>query len=161
MNRKRWFKNLIYLAIMFLIVLLRAHVIKMAKGYYSEAFQMNYYLLFLIVLINCLFGVLLGLEHLIHEIKTEGTWNINYPKLILIGLPSLYFSIANFSIYSHSKLFQYIFTFPLRILLSYDTTILYLCQLIFGYIVITSFYKENKKIQVDSISLKITKQGGS
>jgi hypothetical protein len=38
----------------------------------------------------------------------------------------------------------YFFTKPLWSLLTYDVNILSLFQLMFGYIVVTSFYKESK-----------------
>lgn len=146
MKQKQWLKFLFYLVIIIILVLLRVYITKAAKGYYNEAFQMNFYLLFAIVLINIAFGFLLGLEHLISEIKTEGTWKINIPKLIFLGLPSLYCTIANFSMYSHNIFLQYIFTYPLWKLLSYDTGILSIFQLIFGYSVVTSLYKNKKEI---------------
>lgn len=90
MKQKQWLKYLFYMVIILIIVLLRVYITKLTKGYYSETYQMNFYLLTIMVLINVTLGLLLGLEHLIKEIKTEGTWKINLPKLILLGIPSLY-----------------------------------------------------------------------
>ena len=150
MKQKQWLKYLFYMAIILVTVSLRVYITKLAKGFYNETFQMNFYLLIIIVLINMTLGLLLGLEHLLKEIKAEGTWKINLPKLILLGLPSLYCSIANFSIYSPSKFLFYFFAKPLWNLLSYDVNILSLFQLIFGYIIVTSFYKDIKEGRVDS-----------
>ena len=145
MKQKQWLKYLFYMVIILIIVLLRVYITKLTKGYYSETYQMNFYLLTIMVLINVTLGLLLGLEHLIKEIKTEGTWKINLPKLILLGIPSLYCSIANFSIYSPSKFLMYVFTKPLWKILTYDVNVLSLFQLILGYIVVTSFYKDIKE----------------
>lgn len=145
MKQKQWLKYLFYMVIMLIIVLLRVYITNLAKGYYSETFQMNFFLLTIMVLINVMLGILLGLEHLIKEIKTEGTWKINIPKLTLLGIPTLYCSIANFSIYSPNKFLLYVFTKPLWSLLRYDINILSFFQLMFGYIIVTSFYKEFKE----------------
>ncbi|MDF2540750.1 MAG: hypothetical protein K0S47_468 [Herbinix sp.] len=142
--RKLWLKYLCNMAIILVIVLLRVYITKLSKSYFNETFHMNLYLLSAIVLINVLLGSLLGLEYLVKEIRSEGTWKINFPKFILLGLPSLYCSIGIFSIYFPNKFLLYFFTKPLWSLLTYDVNILSLFQLMFGYIVVTSFYKESK-----------------
>ncbi len=146
MAGKQWIKHVIYLVFLVMLVLIRLHFMKLAKAYSNETFRINYYFLAVIFLTNILLGILLGVEHLIREMKAKGTWKINFPKLILLGVPALYFSIANFAVYSQNTLVQYIFVFPLRIFLIYDMSILYIFQLIFGYIVITSFCKRIRKI---------------
>lgn len=46
------------------------------------------------IVIFTLFGILIGLDYMIGEIKKEGTWKINLSKLIFIGLPSAYMVIC-------------------------------------------------------------------
>lgn len=146
MAGKQWIKHFVYLVFLIMLVLIRLHFMKLAKAYSNETFRINYYFLSAVILTNISLGILLGVEHLINEMKAKGIWKINLPRLILLGAPSLYLSIANVAIYSQSTLVQYIFTYPLRIFLIYDTSILYIFQLIFGYIIITSFYKRVRKI---------------
>ncbi len=37
------------------------------------------------IIVLVLFGIILG-KHLIKEIKTEGSWRVNFPKLIILGI---------------------------------------------------------------------------
>lgn len=145
MAGKQWLKHFIYLVVVIILVLIRVHFMKLAKAYSNETFLINYYFLSMVILTNILLGILLGVEHLISEMKAKGTWKINFPKLILLGVPALYFSIAYVAIYSQNTLVQYIFSYPLRIFLTYDTSIFYIFQLIFGYVIITSFCKKVRK----------------
>jgi hypothetical protein len=92
-------------------------------------------------------GLFLGLEHFINEIRKEGNWKVNLPKLILVGLPSLYFSLTHIFMYSGIKLQENVIGAQIFYLLRYfsaDYVILF--QLISGYIITTSVYKCNKKI---------------
>jgi len=86
-------------------------------------------------------GLLLGLEHLIPEIRKEGTWVINIPKLLLMGIPSLYFSLAVFIYYSSNQLVRNI-SYPIGILLTNNQSFIEVFPLILGYSIITSFYKK-------------------
>jgi hypothetical protein len=41
-----------------------------------------------------IFGVLLGVEHLINEKKKEGKWYFNVPRIIILGVSSLVFNLS-------------------------------------------------------------------
>jgi hypothetical protein len=150
MKLKQWLKYLFYIMIILIMVLLRVHFTKLMKEYGSLTFQINYYYIIILLLINVMIGLVLGLDHLLKEIKIGGTWKINSPKLIFLGLPSLYFTIANIFMYIPGKFSTYVFIRPLLKFMLYDDNILSLFQLIFGYTIITSFYKDIKKSRVDS-----------
>lgn len=144
MKQNKWLRYFLYFVIILIMVLLRVYITQIAKDYYGENFRMNFVLLLLMIITNVMLGFLLGLEHLVKEVRAEGAWTINLPQLVIIGLPSLYCSIANISIYSSNQLLLNVFTKPLWWLLTSDINILSIFQLIFGYIVVTSFYKEIK-----------------
>jgi hypothetical protein len=86
-------------------------------------------------------GILIGLHSYIIESKKLGTWKINFRKLIIIGLPSLYFSLNYIWILSGSKFLRDIIAYPLHLLNRFGFGYVSLFQVIFGYLLITSIYK--------------------
>ena len=86
------------------------------------------------ILISVLFGALLGLEFLLIQIKTPGKWRLNLAKFILIGIPS--------TLYVVSIIIQ--FYIPLGIYSAFHIGIFVeLVPIVTGYILITSFIKNN------------------
>lgn len=76
-------------------------------------------------------GVVLGLDKLLSEIKKEGKWKVDISRLIILGIPSLFFSMPYLVIrlLTLHKSFENIFT---------------ISSIIFGYILISSLYKDGK-----------------
>lgn len=87
-------------------------------------------------------GLILGLEHLFTEIEKEGKWKINLPRIILIGIPSLYFSLSMFIYYTNNQIIDY----PIYVLLKGNSSFISVFQLILGYSFITSFYKGKEEV---------------
>ena len=146
MKVKDWLKYLIYIALLLLIIAAKGYVGNLFTLYFKQEYKPNYCYLVIIVLINICIGVALGLEHLVREMRKEGIWKINLPKLIVVGMPALYISLAGIWIYSGIQFLQKIILYPLLFLLKYGSGPISLFQLIFGYVVITSFYKCSEKI---------------
>ena len=48
------------------------------------------------IVLSVVLGLLLGLESFILETRKEGNWKVNWPKVLFLVLPSLYFSIGIF-----------------------------------------------------------------
>lgn len=138
-------KYLIYATLIFLMIILKDYVTGLFNTYAKRNFSVNYSYLIISLLIGISIGLLLGLEHFIIEIKKEGKMKLNLPKLILIGLPTLYTSLGFLLIYSGIPFLQNIVAYPLIYLSRYGSGCVPISQLILGYIVITSFYKYNKQ----------------
>ena len=86
------------------------------------------------ILIKVLFGALLGLEFLIIQIKTPGKWRLNLAKFILIGIPStLYVVLILILMYIPINIYSAI----------YRGIFIELIPIVTGYILITSFIKNN------------------
>ena len=105
----------------------------------------------MVCMLICLtIGLLLGGEYLWKEIKKGGNWRIDFPKIIIFGLPALYFSLANFEFALHNPLWanmikQVSYTVcQVCGIVSYWTGYVRIFQVILGYVVITSFYKRTK-----------------
>ncbi len=142
MNIKSWFKYLIYLLLILAMVYL--NISKFFSFYNKINFTYNYFHLFINTFSGILIGVLLGSENFYKEYKREGVWKINVPKLIVIGLPSLYLAFTYILLFTRipvlSKLVLNTSSYLLN--LGTDKYILFF-QLILGYVIITSFYRTN------------------
>ncbi|GKU32344.1 hypothetical protein CFB3_44520 [Clostridium folliculivorans] len=86
-----------------------------------------------------LLGLLLGLEKLILESKKDGRWKINLPKLIFLGIPSLYFSLGILIYYSPS--ISQVLSYPIQFFLQNNIDFFSVFQVIFGYVISSSFIK--------------------
>jgi len=96
------------------------------------------------LVIFTLIGFLLGLEKLILEIRKEGSWRINLPKVVFIGIPSLYFSIGLLDYYSKIFFISEVLSYPIRILINYNPNFISIFQVIFGYVISSCFVKIEK-----------------
>lgn len=146
MKMKSWLKYLIHITLIFFMIALREYVEKLfSDSYYRQESAMFFYLVISLLLGVCI-GLILGLEHLLSELGKEGMCKINLPKLLLVGLPSLYFSLTNIWFLGDSQFLREIISYPLHYFFRYGPSYVSLFQVILGYVVITSFFKCNEKI---------------
>ncbi|MCB2358771.1 hypothetical protein [Clostridium estertheticum] len=142
MKEKSWLKYFFIILIILFIVFSGQHILESINRNAQETYNTHPYLQnILMIIFYGGIGLLLGLEHLIHEIKKEGTWIMNVPKFLLMGLPSLYFSLAVFIYYSSNQLVRNI-SYPISILITSNQSFIWVFQLILGHSIITSFYKK-------------------
>jgi hypothetical protein len=98
-------------------------------------------------IIFTIFGVLLGLEKLVLEIRKEGKWKINLPKVIFLGVPSLYFSIGTTLVYSSEVFVQQTISSPIIFFIrGGSTNLLSVFQIVLGYVVVTSLFKKEDEL---------------
>lgn len=84
-------------------------------------------------------GLLLGFEYFINERRKVGSWKITLPKLILLGLPSLFFSLTHLIALINNTFIQD----KLLIFSRLGTNFIPVFQIILGYTAITCLYKYN------------------
>lgn len=154
---KPWIKYLISTIITFCLIVLIGYENRLISEEWGSTYQMNFNRVAINVIIGTLIGVIIGLEHFFRERKKEGTWKANLPKLILVGLPALFFASNYLYFYSDNflrnilvkcleghtiavSLWNYLY-------LAHFTTIF---QIILGYVIITSFYKGSEESRLDS-----------
>lgn len=142
MKSKLWLKYFIYILLILAWISFEGYIEGRFRVDFNRNFRINVDFYALVILINVGMGLLLGAEHLINEIKKEGNWKINLPKIILIVLPSLYFSLTYYFLYNTNQFVQKILTYPFVALFKNGTTFISTFQLIVGYMLITSFYKQ-------------------
>lgn len=97
---------------------------------------LNYLTLFLTILVNLFIGFALGADRLLYEIKkSKNQWKIDSIKIYIIGIPTFIISIVPIIIcMSDSYLISTIY--PSR------GSIIVLSQIICGYTITSSFYRE-------------------
>lgn len=144
MKSKLWFNYFLYIFLIIVLVLVGQQIFWDYKRNVQDTFNYRPYYQYTITMIFYMgLGILLGVEHIICEIKKKGTWSINIPKIILMGIPSLYFSLVIFIYYSNIPILSY----PYMVLIKGGTNFINAFEIVLGYSVITSFYKasENNK----------------
>lgn len=143
MKLKTWLKYLAYIAIIFILMYLKAYITSPLIEEQRRTFKITPYYFLIPLIFNAAIGVVLGLDHFFTELKTKGTWRINLPQLIFMGLPSLYFSISIILAFTSNELSKSILFYPATILIFKDnTTFITIFQLILGYALISCFYKQ-------------------
>lgn len=147
MKVKSWIKYLIYMCLILIVVFGGQHVFEVYKQNAERNFNFGfYYDSVLPIIFYGSVGLLLGLEHLICELRKEGAWVVNLPKIVLMGIPSLYFSLATIIYFSNIPFLSS----PFGGLLARSAIFINVFQVILGYTIITSFYKANKNdINID------------
>lgn len=127
MKDKSWIKYLIYGLLIFGLIYLNGYVEKQQTIYQKETFNLSvaYYAISMIIKIGI--GSILGLEYIINEMRKEGTWKVNLPKVLLIVIPSLYFAISYFAFYGFVENSIYtIITAPMFVFMQNDHSFVYI-----------------------------------
>ncbi|WHH56947.1 hypothetical protein [Petroclostridium sp. X23] len=144
MRKYHWRMYLIYILIILCYLIGSSWILGVQKEQASKMFDPFPFMVWSTVIFIML-GILLGLEHLLLEIKKEGQWELNLPKIILLGIPLFYLAMSYFIYYfpTSSVTVQEILSYPIRFILCsrMSQTYMGIFQVMLGYIIITSFYK--------------------
>lgn len=143
--KEKWLKYLFIIISIIIMTYWRHHFFVSISRNARETFNYNPYLQNIISLFFYgSIGLLLGLEHLIKELKKEGKWVINISKIVLLGVPALYFSLSIFVFYNNLPL-NNLWSQPISILLrnNGNSNFIVIFQVILGHTIITSFNKDN------------------
>lgn len=89
-------------------------------------------------------GILLAIEYTYTEFKKPGRWKTNIEKLIFLGIPALFFSLMIF-IYFAPFQKPHLVNALLSQLMSLGQNFIPIAGIFLGYILSTSFYKEDEK----------------
>jgi hypothetical protein len=141
MKGKSWSRYIVYMCLILVMVFWGQHIFGEYKQSVQESYNFRpYYFNILMIIFYGGIGLLLGLEHLIFEFKKKGSWKVNLPKIVLMSIPSLYFSLAMFIYYNNIP----VLSFPIGVLIEDGTAFINAFQIIMGHSFITSFYKNSK-----------------
>ena len=79
-------------------------------------------------------GMLLRLPKLIIEIKDKKRWSIDWVKVLVIGIPSIYIAMIRLLL----LFMEIICYFSIEVMLLGDFTFTYIAGVIFGYVLLDS-----------------------
>lgn len=139
MRKNKWILYSIYSVVLVFYIIFSSKILIFEKEQYQRTFN-NLPLIIWSMIIFIVFGLLLGLEMFLLEMRKDGKWMINLPRLILLGAPSLYFSSGILILSCPIALIRRTISYPILYFLKYED-ILSIFQVILGYIIITSFIK--------------------
>ncbi len=142
---RRWLLYLAYIGLFFAELCLETLIVVLCSKNQQTArneYVMTYVFL-TIILFNIIIGATMGLEHFLKELKKAGKLRINIPKLILMGIPSLYLTPLLFIFYGGNTLTQLLYGWIGKYLAYNSNSLVFLFQYLLGYTIITSFYKED------------------
>ncbi|RDY22968.1 hypothetical protein CHF27_010710 [Romboutsia maritimum] len=141
MNIKPWKKYLFYIVSIFCFSYLG---LKVTKMYYAQFYQFKeskfiYYSILYIVSYGTI-GAILGLEYFMKERKKIGKWTVNISKIVIVGVPSLIFALP-----LNLLLIDGISVPDIIMKILANDNLMVICNVILGYIIITSLYKAEEK----------------
>ncbi len=142
MRVKPWIKYAIYILLICIVLFLKDYVVGKIEYSFQRTFGANgsYILLITIPFIfNLAIGFLIGIENFINEINKDGKWRINLPKIILVGVPSLFFSLT----YHFASINNFFVQHYLLKYTTLGTNFIPVFQILLGYVFITCLYKYN------------------
>ena len=94
MKKKFWGKYLIYLIVVIILYSIGSMIL---TKHYNEAEKTFIYNYWLITLVKITFfggiGAVLGFDGFLKELNCKGKWKFDIAKLIILGIPSLMFSL--------------------------------------------------------------------
>ncbi len=145
MRKKAWLKYCIYILLLSVLIFMKEYVTGKLEFSYKRTWGAGYGYITLITIpfiFNLMIGLFFGIEHFLVEIKKAGKWKISLPKLILVGLPSLFFSLTNHiacinNTFVHNTLLR---------ITALGINFIPLFQIVLGYVFITCLYKRKLKI---------------
>lgn len=150
-KRTLWIRNLIYSGAILLIIFTGLHLLNVLQEDTKRTMElhMNLKILINIIMFSGV-GFVLGLDHFCTEAKKKGKWIPDIPRLIILGLPAFYFSFSILFYFCRpmmaiERIFP-ILIMPIKELLFYDSSMINVFQVIFGYVLATGFYKNQENI---------------
>lgn len=87
-------------------------------------------------MVYLILGAILGIEHILNNLKKEGPWQLRYEKLLVVGLPVLILSCF-------VPLYFWCYRWLPLPVVGLNQEFAHVNSLILGYIAATSFYKKN------------------
>lgn len=137
-KKNNWGAYFLYAVVFFCYIVLGNKLLISVNKEKQVTYQIMPFILWS-MFIFILLGLLLGLEKLILESKKPGSWKINLPKLIFLGIPSLYFSLG-IHIY-YSSFIPQVLSYPIQFFLQNNLEFFSIFQVILGYVISSSFIK--------------------
>ncbi len=150
---RAFFKYLFYVLIIFGLLQLNGFISNEFQIDFKADYKPNISYLVIILLVNLVIGIVLGFGHFLRQMRNDGRWKLNPLKLLLVGLPSLFFALNTILIVLQVKYIG-MACFNIMTYIFHNTSdYVVIFQVILGYILITSFYRKNEYISFNTRTL--------
>lgn len=135
-KKNRWLFYFIYAVVIVIYIYLSNLILNYLDGLRSTRYEVLPIMIFSPI-IYILFGMILGFDRLMTEIRNVGGWRFNFPKFLFLGIPSIYLTFGEFFSFIQVDIVREIFMFPYNFFALNE----YLFPILFGYVFITCFQK--------------------
>ncbi|SHN56193.1 hypothetical protein [Desulfitobacterium chlororespirans] len=92
------------------------------------------------IALSVLIGLMLGLPEFIRRYKKPGKWRIQWERLLIVGLPALFFTFSQFIFFSSLGKYPSLILSPWI----YEKHGVIICGILFGYTMIISMDKKGE-----------------
>ncbi|MDR3595552.1 hypothetical protein [Clostridium sp.] len=140
MRKKYWLSYFVYAVVLVCYMIFSDKILENIIKQSQRTFDMLPYMIWSSIAFVIL-GVLLGLDKILVERKKVGKWKVNLPKVLFLGIPSLYFSISMFIFLCPIDFIRQILSYPISGLLKSDMNFIKAFQVVLGFTISTSFIK--------------------
>lgn len=140
MREKYWLSYFVYAVVLVCYMIFSDKILENIIKQSQRTFDMLPYMIWSSIAFVIL-GVLLGLDKILVERKKVGKWKVNLPKVLFLGIPSLYFSISMFISLCPIDFIRQILSYPISGLLKSDMNFIKAFQVVLGFTISTSFIK--------------------
>lgn len=138
---------LIYVIVLYLLIYLATYIstyfYEISRSTFNRTPEMVYTTFYPIVI-----GLYAGLPNLYRQLKKEGVWIVDWIKLLVIGVPSLLVALSYIILLLISEKGIAV-SYPFPAIFAMYPAPRFLASFIFGYILFTSFKKQNITSQED------------
>jgi len=141
MKLNKWVLYFLYGLLLLGFIIFGHNILEYLEVQASRTYDSRLYMIWSTI-IFIVGGILLGLERFILEVKKKGSWKVNWPKALFLGVPSISLALIIFlpiflPTFSESLYESFYFSFLFLSIIN----IVPIFQMGFGYILITSFIK--------------------
>ena len=144
--KKVYLRYFTYILLIFLYLTCREYAIKKMN---HTSFEDTIHSHVIMLLLNIGVGIILGLERFTKEIKKDGLWKIYWPKVILMTIPLFYFSFAPLLQFLRNETIREALLLPFNSFFQISINFIPILQIMFGYFLITDFYKKEERINLN------------
>jgi len=139
---KNWLRYLLYALIIFSFIIVFSSIYNY-QHYLVDIGGNAFFQNLISVIAGLLFGLLLGFEHFLKEIKKPGKWVFNLPRFLFIGIPSLIFGLYIYIYYSGILVISFLSGLPVQV-----PIFTIFSQVLFGFILITNFSRSTAQNEI-------------
>lgn len=139
---KRLIGYIIYVAAFGFLIIMAEQLGNYYQEIFKRAFQIPYWWVFFALIgFPILIGAYLALPQFINTVRQQGSWKVDWIRLITLGLPGLLIALVAFfglmapDLIAKSKIFI--------ILWGYHQTLIKVAGLLLGFVLLNSLYKQS------------------